>query len=172
MDRKLKKQLQQLDEILAEYEAIVMHLDVEKANQKSPEGGWSALEIVEHLKAAEKGSLSYLEKKKGEFGLANSTSIGTYYRYSVLWLALVLPIKFKAPKSLEEPQGPYEPTVVFAEWKSVRNQLAQFIENHGDAVRGKDVFKHPRAGKMNLNLMLGFMLVHAKRHLDQLKRNV
>lgn len=172
MDKKLADLLAQLNAVTQEYEAIVLHLDSAVLNKKTPKGGWSALEIVEHIKNAEFITLNYLDRKTSDFELAPATNLMTYYRYSLLWLALTLPIKFKAPKSLDEPNGPYSASKVIAEWKEQRERLTKFLETYSTQLKGKDVFRHPRAGRMNLNLMLQFMIVHAQRHLKQLKATI
>lgn len=152
------------------YEKELSGLTQELHNKKPNENSWSMLETIFHISEAEVFSVQYIQKKSLDVSKLKQTNLNTSYRFFLLMLALKLPVKYKVPKVISNPQGPFDTEQLLDKWRKNHSELESFIKHRAKELDGLEVFKHPRAGMLNLNQMLKFMILHAERHLKQIKR--
>ena len=166
----------------ARYEEAVVKLlgdlsryDDALLNRKPANGGWSAIQTMQHLIMSEEGSLLYAQKKMNapleELGNAG---LGSAWRSFLLWASLSLPIKFRAPKFIDTEFLPEYATFeeTSARWREVRAQWRNFFETLPDAYASKTVYKHPRAGRLSWVGVVRFFSTHTSRHRKQIAKAI
>ncbi|HUO85721.1 MAG TPA: DinB family protein [Thermoanaerobaculia bacterium] len=137
----------------------------------SPEADrWSALQIVAHLISAEKQSLGYLQKKMSDPVALPEAGMGATFRSLVLALALVSPLKFKAPKGVDKIPPHQDLDDLVGRWDAIRAEWRVRIEDFPPELERKAVFRHPRAGRLTLAQTLGFLDGHVQHHRRQITR--
>ena len=146
-------------------------LSDEVLNRRPPDDGWSVIQVVAHLSLAEELSVRYLAKKLAEGGAdAPRAGFGSAFRSGLLTLALRSPLRFKAPtRSTDVPERATFSEVA-AHWDTVRSSLLATVEAVPPEVADRAIFKHPRAGRINLDQALSFMEEHFDHHLRQIDR--
>lgn len=169
MNKKFEKRFNRLQDLFGEYEKEMKNISYDQANKKPENGGWSMAEVVYHMSHTEKSIIQYIQKKLIKPEESKSAGLKSWYRSSLLSYALKSKRKFRAPKVLDDPKGPYEPSALFSEWKIIRATLHQTISSVSAADVNRQLFKHPVVGKINLHQTLGFMGHHMVRHLKQMK---
>lgn len=133
---------------------------------------WSVTEVIYHLKVAEEAALQYM-KKKLEVGGHSKATVSAGLKQRLLNFIISLPIKFKAPKVAQIPEGTsvsYQQAK--SEWNSVRSELRKHYETVDEQFISNELFKHPITGKMNLIQSVRFMRKHMNRHIGQIDRLV
>lgn len=158
----LEEEQQQLIKTLSKYSN-------ERLNQKPADGGWSPMEVIQHLIVAEKGSFSYIQKKLSfnpkfkKVGLLQDLKSGLYT------LLFRMPIKVKAPiKSLTEfpAFSDFEETI--EKWNASRVDFKNLLNNFDDSLWDKQVFNHPVIGRISMNHTVAFFYEHQRRHIKQI----
>jgi uncharacterized damage-inducible protein DinB len=148
----------------------VKNLSPEKLNQQ-PSGKWSINQIIAHIITAEKMSVVYLTKKiQGVNEVENS---GFFQELKMMGLILSqrLPFKFKAPKVVvENTSASTDLKQLEQEWNSVRNEMKTLLEKIKDDQVKRMIYKHIRAGKLNIQHALIFFREHIIHHQPQIKR--
>lgn len=162
---KIDRKLQQLLDELKQYSD-------EKLNHKPTPESWSVLQVMHHLMLAENLSGKYVQKKLSFNPELKNTNLGTAWRMLVLRSYNYLPLKLKAPKNvgsenLPETSG-FEQTA--EKWLTQRQELRAFLSTLPDEIFKKEVYKHPIAGRLNLDGMLQFFEGHFDRHRKQINR--
>ena len=157
---------QSVHSILAEmqqYSEIVL-------NRRPADGGWSAIQTMHHLILSEELSLAYVRKKLSFDPTFDTVGLGARWRSFLLWLSLSSPLKFKAPAAISKEKLPDHATLADTRdrWLNIRAEWTQFFEKMPDALLDKEVYKHPRAGKISWGGMLWFFETHCKRHRKQM----
>lgn len=138
---------------------------------KARPGSWSAIQILAHLITAEKLSLRYMNKKILGISDAANTGIAEELKMLLLKVSQRLPLKFKAPKTVLDNTLTYgDLTALAADWEKERNELRVFLEKFSDNQIRKKVYRHVRAGMLNVHQALIFFREHQNHHLPQLKR--
>ena len=133
------------------------------------DGGWSVAQVCLHLSGAEGQGLSYMRKKLSGGALDRAT-FNTMWRASLLRMALWLPIRYKAPSILKEPDAQISFTDSMAQWATVRRELRQLLADFPTDKIDAEVFKHPAAGKITIMQTIRFMREHQNHHMKQLRR--
>lgn len=138
---------------------------------QAPEGKWSIQQILAHLIAAEKLSLMYLQKKM--LGITEAENTGAWEEVKMILLRISqrLPFKFKAPRTVVENTPSYasfeELTV---DWDKTRAELKTLLERFEDSQIKKQIYKHVRAGRLNIQHALMFFHEHIVHHTPQINR--
>jgi uncharacterized damage-inducible protein DinB len=158
-----------LQYLLKEYQDEIQGLNSEQLNQKSEGGNWSIAEIIYHISHAEKAIVQYIQKKLNNPSETKKAGFKSWYKASLPRLALKSSRKFKAPKQLDEPKGPYHVDQLMEEWKTIRFALEETYHQVPEELIRHQLFKHPVVGKINLQQTLGFMADHMQRHLLQIR---
>ncbi|MCB0522152.1 MAG: DinB family protein [Lewinellaceae bacterium] len=146
----------------------------QQLNAKPAENAWSAIQVAQHLIAAEKLSLWYVKKKSAYPETFKKAGPGAWLRKNALGLILSSSIKFKAPALVSEEKFPAEASLehVTTAWLRVREELAELLENTPDEWRNKLVYRHAVAGRLTLDGMLEFFTCHFDRHQKQIERTL
>lgn len=151
-----------------------MEQDVSLLSSKPEEDQWSANEVLYHLYISEYQSLQYVKKKtRANLNQLNKANWKTNFRKQLLGIYLSSPFKFKAPRmvsvksdqahAFEDLKGDYE---------KLRNDLQVFLKELDSKKEEREIYRHPIAGRMNVNGMLVFMEKHLLRHEKQIERTL
>lgn len=161
---RLEKTRIQLEQLLKEYSA-------EQLNKTPPPGGWSPAEVLKHILDVESGTLMYCENKLHKHG-TDLKNTGFRERRNTLLLRLALrsPLRFHVPSALPEVKGPYDAEALLRQWTELRERYRAFTLSFPAELEQARLFRHPRAGMLNLGQTLSFLQAHLNRHLKQLKR--
>ncbi len=152
----------------------VSHLTEEQLNARLIPGKWSVAEILSHVISAERLSLIYLEKKILAIDATKDSGMWEEVKINLLKISQRLPgLKFKVPKTLQEKMTQYHSIAALtSEWDSVRKDLAAFLEKIPDAKVERMIYRHVRAGYLNIRHALIFFREHIIHHTPQIKRLV
>jgi len=130
---------------------------------------WNILQVLAHLIKAESLSLKFIERSYTRYSELPDAGISSAIRFQLLKWGLKMPISYKAP-AMADTTG-YNPEFdgLVSDWEKVRNQLKMFIEECDEASLKKALYKHPRAGDLNLRQAIEFMRYHVNHHEKQLE---
>ena len=167
-----RARLDRLDEQLETYFEELSSYNHEQLNGPGKNGGWSAMQCLHHVLGAEKGSLAYVKKKLGFDPKLPKTNLFSRLRASILMTYMYLPFKFKAPSYIATdklpPTSDFETTA--AAFRAHREELKTLLDQLDPKWYDYQVLKHPLAGRISLNQMLGFFGSHFQRHRRQGQR--
>ena len=170
MNSKLNSLFISLEEDRKKLLASVKALSTEK-QQHAPEGKWSIQQILAHLIAAEKLSIMYLHKKMLGIKEVEDTGVLEEIKMIVLQLSQRLPLKFKAPRAVVENTPSYATfEELTADWDKTRAELKTLLEKFEDSQIRKKIYKHIRAGRLNIQHTLMFFREHIIHHTPQIKK--
>lgn len=137
----------------------------------APEGKWSVSQILAHIITGEKLSVQYLNKKILGIHEAKNSGFIEEVKMIVLKLSQRLPFKFKAPRSVVEKTPSYQDLQdLIIEWNQVRGELKILLEKFQDDQIRKKVYRHVRAGLLNVQHALMFFSEHIVHHTPQINR--
>lgn len=131
---------------------------------------WNLLQVMRHLITAEKQSLIYIKRKIARHEDAPKTGLDSLLRHTLLKIALLLPIKFKAPKIAEVKEDYPDFEEMKSEWESIRNEMKNLIKESDDDILAKALYRHPRAGMLNIKQAIEFIKTHTAHHQKQISR--
>jgi hypothetical protein len=170
MEELFQKRFQRLQDLLQTYQNEVNGLSHDQLNQTPGSGGWSINQVIHHISGAEAGTILYIQKKLINPSESKNAGIKSLYRSTLLRYALRSKRKFRAPKVLTEPTGPYHVEELFTAWKATRNELEKLFDSIPAEHKKRQLFRHPVVGYISLKQTLGFMGHHMQRHLEQIQR--
>lgn len=145
-------------------------LNAEQLRFKPAPDKWNLLQVLSHLVAAEKQSLAYIKRKLKYHEQLPKAGPGAYIRNKILQAALWLPVKFKAPRIAEVKEDDPDYDAMKSEWDNIRTEILSLIEENDSDILAKVLYKHPRAGKMNIRQALKFFESHISHHQKQVER--
>jgi hypothetical protein len=165
--RALQQQLQALFSELERYSHAVL-------NASPGPGKWSAMQVLQHLLRSETLSLGYLQKKWSYSPELKPASFRTRWREFILASYLGVPIKFKAPKGVNEEHFPEESdfSATRKQWLETRKEMEAFLSELPNEVFEKEFYRHPIAGRITIPGMLRFFERHTQRHLGQIRKTL
>ena len=137
---------------------------------KKPAQGWTLLQVLSHLNQAENASLLYMKKKvqagdkMGKIGVVNELRMKLTNR------ALGTSLKWRAPSYIANPKEPESLEAMKVEWMKTRSDIMDFVNEYPDKYIDSLVYKHPMAGRQNLNNAVDSFIYHQKHHIHQIKR--
>ena len=137
--------------------------------KRSAEGSWSMIQAMRHIQKTEESIMAYLTKKMqaGE-GMRDRTIKGRI-ALRFMFFAFFLRLKFKAPKSLPDPEiTPLEE--LETDWNLSREQMKNFIRDFPEKWKIKAIYKHPAGMRINLSDTIRFLNVHLRHHIHQVHR--
>lgn len=134
-------------------------------------GAWSAVQTMHHLLLSESLSLAYLRKKLSFDPELKPAGWAEKSREWFLRLFYKTGIKRKAPAMISGDQLPREASLADTEqeWLAMREDFRRYLSGLDSSLFDKSVFKHPIVGKMTLEGMLYFHLVHFRHHRKQIR---
>lgn len=133
-------------------------------------GQWNMLQVMKHIILAEKQSVMYIKRKIAKPENNLQAGIGSKFRHAILRIALFLPLKFKAPKIAEVSEKYPDFEEMKTEWDAIRDDLKSIIENSDHETLRRAIYRHPRAGMLNIKQALEFFEAHIKHHQKQVGR--
>ncbi len=169
-----KNRLDNLNQSLETLLSLMGQHSHQSLNAKPFAGAWSALQVAQHLIAAERLSVWYVKKKTTDPNALQRAGLGAWARQQLLGLTLSSPVKFKAPAMVSEEKFPAEATFekVSEDWLKARMELAELLEIAPRDWQKKLVYRHALAGRMTLIGMLEFFEQHFNRHQKQIERTL
>jgi len=142
----------------------------EKLNSH-PAGKWSTNQVLAHIITAEQLSINYLNKKFQGINDASDTGLLEDLKMWVLYISQRMPFKFKAPKVVVENTPVFESIEqIDAAWSKTRKDLKELLNQFDDSQLSRKVYKHPAAGKLNIQQALKFFGEHIIHHQPQIKK--
>lgn len=139
--------------------------------QRAPEGKWSIHQILAHIIAAEKLSVMYLSKKILGIKEVEDTGLLEEIKMVLLQISQRLPLKFKAPRVVVENTHAYASMEeLTTDWVKARVELKTLLEKFEDTHIRKKIYKHIRAGRLNIQHALMFLREHIIHHQPQIDR--
>jgi uncharacterized damage-inducible protein DinB len=164
---------EQIDELECQRTALLARLsklDSEVLNRKPIGGGWSVVQVISHVIQAELLSLEYLLKKTQQPELIAKSGPVAFLKSRALGLFLRLPFKVSAPARTAEVPERAELDALARDWEEVRSGWRDFLREFPAEHAGRAIYKHPRAGRLNLEQTLRFLIDHLRRHEGQIER--
>ncbi|MFN8698719.1 MAG: DinB family protein [Flavobacteriales bacterium] len=160
-----------LTEARAAFLEVLEKLGEDRVSKAPSDGGWSALQVMEHIMSSETGTLGYL-KKKTSSGWESLDLAGPEHVQAgeELVKRLQSAERYKAPSVLPEPAGSASVTTLIASWDQLRDDMEQFVFSLEEEFFPRLVFRQPAAGPLNLFHTLEFLAAHIHHHLPQLRR--
>jgi len=148
----------------------IKEVSKEKLNSHPP-GKWSANQVLAHLITAEQLSIGYVKKKFQGINDASDTGLLEELKMVTLYFSQRLPFKFKAPKVVVENTPAFEGIEqIEAAWNKTRADLKELLNQFEDTQLSRKVYKHPVAGKLNIQQTLKFFGEHIIHHQPQIKK--
>lgn len=145
----------------------------EEVIQKRPSpGAWSIAEIIAHLIAGEEYVYSYTDKKLKDGTRSARTGLVARIKRDILKIAFALPIKFKVPKSVLPSTEHSTLKELEIKWEQIAKMRHALLNSLDESEFNKDIWKHPRVGKINFVQMIDFSIDHSRRHEEQIKRTL
>lgn len=140
---------------------------------RHPDGKWSVNQIIAHLISAERLSVSYLNKKIQGIETAPDTGIAEELKMAALIISQRLPLKFKAPRVVVE-NTPAETNLeeLSGEWARVRADLKLVLERIEERHIKRKIYRHVRAGMLNIQQALQFLKEHVGHHAPQIRNQL
>lgn len=152
----------------------VRHLTEDQLNKSPAPGKWSVSQILSHLITAERMSLLYIQKKILGMKEADDTGLWEEVKINLLKISQRLPgLKFKAPRRVVESTTFYHDLpIIIREWDQVRNEFKLLLEKIPAQYLNRRLYRHPRAGYLNVRHALVFFREHIIHHTPQIKKLV
>ncbi|MCH7665824.1 MAG: DinB family protein [Acidobacteria bacterium] len=170
MHQRQVEQMETLEKLRSELLGRLSDSNSETLNREPAAGGWSAVQVLAHVIQAERLSLEYLRKKTQRPELIPSSGVIAALKSRALGLFLRLPFKVSAPARTAEVPESAELQDLERDWAEVRSAWRDFLEDFPPKLAGKAVYKHPVAGRLNLEQTLRFLIDHLRRHTRQIER--
>lgn len=132
------------------------------------DGGWSAAEVLDHLRKAEGGLVRGLEAlRRGEPLKVPRRA----YWYRLPMSVAFWPVRFSAPKPVRpRPRAEVNPREAVAKLKESRAALLAFVEKVGEDEFRKILLPHFVLGRFHGLDWFRFIAGHEARHLGQIRR--
>jgi hypothetical protein len=170
--------LKKFDRLNSELEILLAEMEKNQEGKlfKSPSpGAWSPVQVLQHLILTESSSLKYLQKKisSGLKQIPPATWL-TAARVVAFRLYIALPLKTKAPQAMGEAHFPEVASFeeVAGTYRKTRKELRNFLENLPEEAFALEIFRHPAVGKLALDGLVTFFVLHFKRHERQIRRQL
>ncbi len=133
-----------------------------------PDGGWSAAEVLDHIRKAERTLVKALAKhEKGEPTRVPARA----WLYRIPIAPVFWRIRFRAPKLVRpRPRSEVRPAEVLEDLRQSRAGLLAFADRMGEEAFARMVFPHFLLGRFSGVTWFRFIGKHEARHLAQLRR--
>lgn len=153
-------------EIVSQYDAFTSDQLTFQAHPQQ----WSLLQVLDHIVTAEKMSAIYIKRHLNGKKYPPSPGLKEKFRYEMLKLAFKLPFKYTAPDIVDSTGKNPNLASLQESWKTIRSELRSIVESTDKELLELGVYKHPRAGLLNMEQALDFMALHIRHHQKQMDR--
>lgn len=144
-------------------------LSDEQLNTHLPEK-WSILQILEHLRVAEKQSLKVMLRGFEEYKNLRKVSIIQKIKLSIYKFLLKSGIKFKAPPHVSKLPEKLDLSVLTHKWAENRAEWQAFLQKVDENELDLAIFPHPIMGMLSVKLALDFVYTHQAHHIKQVEK--
>jgi hypothetical protein len=160
--------LDALDALRARLVARVTQLDAPDRARTAPGGGWTPVQVLQHLYLVEAGVLTQVEGATD----ARPRTPTIRHRVGRLVVAFVLRfgIRVRMPTRRVSPEPPLSLDELDERWPPVSAALRAHLEAAGGASPGAPVMHHPVSGPLDAAATTRFLLGHMQHHERQLDR--
>ena len=167
LDQKLSELTQTTDKLLT---SLSMR-DHEILQKKPDKNEWSIIQVLAHLILTERASLAYIQKKV--LGIDDLHDVGAKEKIKMRLSKLIYTgiFRFKARvSSISNPSNSNTIDQISSEWREVRQEMKNFIEDYPDEFIDVAIYKHPILGRLSMSQMFEFLNDHIHHHEHQIKR--
>lgn len=170
MNEQLSGRFERLDGTRRRVTGLLEGRDRARLNRPRADGGWSVLQVLHHVIAAEAGTRTYVSKKMQAGPSLPRAGILSRARLLVLQAAIASPLRHRAPAVTAGVPAESDPEELRARWEEVRAEWRQLLEGFPDDLLDRMVFRHGWVGLMGLPDTLAFLQSHLDHHARQVKR--
>jgi hypothetical protein len=146
--------------------------DRTRLNRPRADGGWSVLQILHHVIAAEAGTLRYISKKMLAGTSLPRAGLKSRLRLWALRVTLASPLRFRAPGTIGDVPDETDPAELKAHWDDVRVSGKELLDGFPGELLDRMVFRHGFVGLMGLPDTLDFLQAHLDHHVRQVDRGL
>lgn len=169
MENRIKNKFERLEESRKALIRSIESVDENVLNIPPKPNKWSVNQILYHLQLSEYASYNYVTKKIKADHLTRN-GIKSKMASLILKIALILPLKFKAPKVVSTPPENIDFNELSNTWEKNRMALWDLISTLPEETAHMNIYNHPAAGRFNLAQMLTFFQDHFDHHEKQVLR--
>lgn len=147
----------------------IRYMTPERLTQRPESGAWSANEILHHLYLSEAGTLYILKKQFAK--PVDTFERNTFISYiKSMWLNLLLQsnFKWKAAKIVSDMSELKTIEELEKEWQIFKTDMENLLQHIPAGLPQRVIFRHPRAGWINLYSTLQFLKYHQNHHINQI----
>ena len=145
----------------------------EQLNKNPENGGWSPMQVIQHVVESERDILKYMQKKLSHNPTLHKTGLKQNFRFLLFQIVFRSPIKVKAPKGVSEDLAEYSDfEEMMTDWENNRTELKSWLDNLDDNLWDKKIFRHPAMGRIAMPHTMGFFDEHLRRHMKQIRRGL
>ena len=131
---------------------------------------WNLLQVLDHIVTSEKTSAIYIKRQLTGKKYPPAPGMKSSVRYGILKAAFKLPFRYKAPSIVDSTGKNPNLNQLRESWKTIRQEFQTIIENTDKELLDLGIYKHPRAGLLNMERTLDFMITHVRHHQKQMER--
>lgn len=169
MNARVKPLFDRLEVQRDQLQHLIKDLSDVELNKHPPEK-WSIAQVISHLIASEQLSVGYLNKKMLGIQTAEKSGLKEDLKMLLLIVSQRLPFKFKAPRTIVENTPVYGSVdQLISAWDKTRVDLKEVLQKFEDDQINLKIFKHPRAGMLNIQQAIRFFREHIIHHTPQVK---
>lgn len=165
----MNRTLRRLEAVDARRRALldeVESLDASRRTRRPPDGGWSIIEVVEHLVLAELDVLGDLDAPRPH----RRRTLRHRFGYLVVLGVLGFGIPVKVPSQGMVPRGGRTLDELRAMWDDTHRRLRDYVDSlDADGLR-RATFRHPVSGPLTVGQAVRMLDVHLRRHEKQVRR--
>ncbi len=170
MNNQLEKKFHKLEELKNEIVAVLTNTSKELINRNPADGKWSPLQILYHIIRAEQAATIALKRSIKEYQLKEDMGFFSAFKTFQLRLYFSLPLKFKAPKGVDNIPDSPDFDELIKKWESLRNDMKEFFQSIPPDAMNKNLFSTWYSNKMNIQHVTEFLILHSERHYRQIKK--
>lgn len=165
--------LKRLDKIESQKTALLHRvgaLPVARLQERPVTGGWSILEIIEHMILAEYHV--FRELPATEATRHHKRTLVNYAIYLLVLGILRFHIPVKVPAEAMRPAGTLTLDTLKNRWGKNHQWLRTYLNSQDARGLRRAVFTHPASGPMSTRQMFAMMEAHTDRHINQINKRL
>jgi hypothetical protein len=138
----------------------------EEGTRPPPGGGWSAVQVAQHLMLAEDAFLSALASDPPQDRRRLRDRLGAL----AVWLVFRMGLRVSIPTSRVDPTPPLPFRQVELRWREVGERMDASLRGRLGGGPRQVVVRHPVSGPLDLLGLVAFLRSHIRHHRRQLRR--
>lgn len=146
-------------------------LSDEQLNAHLPEK-WSILQILEHLRVAEKQSIKVMLRGFEEINNPGQVNFIQKLKLSIYKILLKSGFKFKAPPHVSKLPEILDLETLISKWNENRAEWQNFLNKIDEQKLDIAIFPHPILGPLSVKLAVDFVYAHQSHHIKQVEKLV